>query len=209
VCSSDLTAGATVRHKSAFDNLEHFQSETKIDAAFIKKWVVPFYMFQPNETDKFIADFKKIAPELTIEIAKILLGDFNWRTRIVGAYFTLIKNYTELEDIIGTHLLKSQVCDAGTGYCLTFASFNTKKSLAYLKQYLDYYLSRKELYFDQDSAMAAINYLDRRNGTEIMNDYLPIYEEWVSDKNQPDLNLTIAHFDAKMTQFSKIKHSAF
>ena len=199
------SAGATVRHKSPFSDLKHFQSETKIDTEFIKKWVVPFYMFQPYKTDKFISDFKNVEPELTIDVAKKLLGDFNWRTRIVGAYFSLIKNYEELEDIIGIHLLKSQVCDAGRGYCMFFASLNGKKAIGYLTKYLDYYLTRKDLYFDQWTAMSALNYLDRINGTELMKEYLPIYNDWVSDKNSRDINLSIEHFDKNMEQLMRIK----
>src|SRR5690606_6125788 len=162
------SAGATVRHTNPFENLEYYQSEVKLDADFIKKWVIPFYMMQLNETDKFISNFKNVESELTIDVAKKLLGDFNWRTRIVGSYFALLKKYTDLEDIIGVHLLKSQVSYAGSGYCMAFASFSSQKSIDYLKKYLDYYLTRKDLDFDQRSAMSALNYLDKVNGTNIL-----------------------------------------
>ena len=34
-----------------------------------------------------------------------------------------------------------------------------------LEQYLEYYLARPDLRFDQDFAMAALGYLDEKNGT--------------------------------------------
>ena len=73
------------------------------------------------------------------------LGDFNWRTRSTGSYFASIKQAYHLEDIIGTHLLKSEVCYAGAEYAKTIASFNTSKSPNYLKKYLTYYLKKPEL----------------------------------------------------------------
>ena len=152
------SAGATIQHKNPFETLEHYTSDVNIDKDFVTKWVAPFYMWGINDKEKFVNDYLNIKPELTIDIVKQLLGDFNWRTRITGAYFASIENYTELEDIIGVHLLKSQVCYAGGGYCLAMATFNTEKSYKYIKKYLDYYLTRKDLHFEQQEAMATLNW---------------------------------------------------
>ena len=143
------SAGATVRHQNPFEELESYKSESEIDKKFIDKWVIPFYMVGIHNTDEFISNYSKVKSDVNLEIAKQLFGDFNWRTRIVGAYFSAIENYVELEDIIGTLLLKSEVCYAGGGYCFALASFNTEKGINYLKRYLDYYLTRKDLHFVQ------------------------------------------------------------
>ncbi|MCP4163213.1 MAG: hypothetical protein GY760_24385 [Deltaproteobacteria bacterium] len=201
-------AGATVRHRNPFEDLESYKSETEIDKEFIDKWVIPFYMVGLNNTDQFISDLKNVKSDLNIEIAKKLFGDFNWRTRIVGAYFSAIKNYVELEDIIGVHLLKSEVCYAGGGYCLALASFNTEKGIEYLKEYLEYYLTRKDLHFDQRIAMSALNWTDRKNGTNEMDLFLPKYQDWISDKYSQDINQSIAHFDKQIEQLNKIKASS-
>lgn len=201
-------AGATVRHKNPFEDLKPYKSETEIDKNFIDKWVIPFYVVGLNNTDQFISDFNNVKSDLNIEIAKQLFGDFNWRTRIVGAYFSAIENYTELENIIGVHLLKSEVCYAGGGYCLALASFNTQKGIEYLKEYLEYYLTRKDLHFDQRVAMSALNWTDKQNGTNEMELFLPKYQEWVSDKYSQDINQSIAHFDKQIEQLNKIKASS-
>ncbi|WP_405604130.1 DUF6000 family protein [Polaribacter sp. Asnod1-A03] len=198
------SAGATVRHKSPFENLEHYESETKIDKEFINKWVLPFYMSFPKKNE-FISDFNEVKSELNIEIAKKLLGNFNWRTRIVGAYFATIQNYTELENIIGIHLLKSQVCYAGEGYCFALASFNTENSIGFLKKYLDYYLTRKDLQFEQSGALLALNWTDKQNGTNDVEKYLPIYKEWNSSQYSQDIKSRFEHFNRLITELKNCR----
>ena len=201
-------AGATVRHRNPFEKLESYKSEKEIDTDFIKKWVQPFYMVGFNNTDQFISDYKNVKADLNIEIAKQLFGDFNWRTRIVGSYFSAIENFIELEDIIGIYLLKSEVSYAGDGYCLALASFNTKNGIEYLKKYLEYYLNKKDLHFDQRIVMSALNWTDKMNGTNEMGNFLPLYQEWVSDKYSQDINQSIEHFEKQMEQLNKIKASS-
>ncbi|WP_299325445.1 DUF6000 family protein [uncultured Maribacter sp.] len=201
------SAGATVRHQNPFEELESYKSESEIDKKFIDKWVIPFYMVGIHNTDEFISNYSKVKSEVNIEIAKQLFGDFNWRTRIVGAYFSAIENYVELEDIIGTHLLKSEVCYAGGGYCFALASFNTEKGINYLKRYLDYYLTKKDLHFDQRVAMSAIKWTDKQNGTNLFEEYMPKFKEWVSDKYAQDIELSFSGFENQMVQLERIKAS--
>ncbi|WP_271785408.1 DUF6000 family protein [Aquimarina algiphila] len=202
------TAGATVRHKNPFEELVHYKSELKVDKEFAAKWIVPFYMWGINDTEKFLSDYLKIKPELNINIVKQLLGDFNWRTRITGAYFASIENYTELEEIIGIHLLKSQVCYAGGGYCLALATFNTEKSYEYIKKYLDYYLTRKDLHFEQREAMATLKSLDIANGTNEMEKYLPKYTEWVNEKYSQNIETSIEHYNKQMNALIEIREKS-
>ncbi|WP_052732211.1 DUF6000 family protein [Hymenobacter terrenus] len=154
-------SGATIRNKSPFDDLESYRNEEELSEELIEKWVMDFYMVSINNLDnesfKLFVDASK---EITPEIVRQLLGDFDWRPRIVGAYFAAIKNYSELRDIIGVHLLKSEVCYAGAGYALALAVFGDDKSKDYLNLYLTYYLERKDLWFDQGDALAALYKID-------------------------------------------------
>lgn len=201
------SAGATVRHQSPFDKLESYSSDSPIDQAFINKWGIPFYMLGIHKTDEFISNYAEVKTEVSLEITKRLLGDFNWRTRIVGAYFSAIESYVELEDIIGTHLLKSEVCYAGGGYCLALASFNTENGLEYLKKYLDYYLTRKDLHFDQFEALSALNWMDKQNGTKVMDGYLPKFREWHSNQHGSNTELNFSAFDKQIKSLDRIKAS--
>ena len=199
------SAGATIRHTSLFTELKHYSNENKLEPEFIKKWCVPFYMFGINNADEFIRNFEPIKAELNLEVVEKLLGDFNWRTRIVGAYFASIMEFKTVEDIIGIHLLKSQVCYAGNGYCLTLATFNTQNGIEYLKKYLEYYLTRKDLYYDQSGAMLALKWTDKINGTNEMDNYLDLYQEWTSGKSTQDINNKFQGFEQKMNNLKRIK----
>jgi hypothetical protein len=199
------SAGATIRHSSPFVKLEHYTNENKLEPEFIKKWCVPFYMFGINNVEEFIRNFEPIRAELNLEIVKKLLGDFNWRTRIVGAYFASIMEFKSVENIIGIHLLKSQVCYAGNGYCLSLATFNTQNGIEYLKKYLEYYLTRKDLHYDQSGAILALKWTDQINGTNEMDNYLDLYQEWTSGNNTQDINNKFQGFEQQMNNLKRIK----
>ncbi len=161
------SAGATVRHTSPFDDLPSHKNRHELSADFLKKWAVPYYMEIGSNTETtWISDIKSIKTDITKEICLLLLGDFNWRTRLVGAYFSAVKGYTELIGIIGKHLLKSEVCYVGHIYALVLAFFNTATCVQYLNQYLDYYLTQPTLYFDQEHVLCALIFLDQQNGTQ-------------------------------------------
>lgn len=154
-------SGATVQHRNPFENLVVPRNESEFSDKFIDRWIAPFCMTNLANCDSASINlFAKAAKEIDIGIVKDLLSEFDWRPRIVGAYFAAINKYSQLENLIGTHLLKSEVCYAGEGYCLALATFGTATSQTFLKSYLDYYLEQKDLWFDQAIAYAALNYLD-------------------------------------------------
>lgn len=179
------SAGATIRHYSSFDHLESYKNNFELSKKFIDKWVIPFYMNIRNTGDvSWIEQIKELKDEITEEITLTLLGNFNWRTRLVGAYFSAIKNYQNQIDIIGVHLLKSEVCCVGDLYALVLAFYNHPKTIQYLNQYLDYYLHKPELYFDQESVLCAIAYLDSINSTNHLSNYIP---HWADMKEKREL----------------------
>ncbi|KAA2242651.1 hypothetical protein F0L74_08965 [Chitinophaga agrisoli] len=161
------SAGATVRHSTPFDNLPSHKNKAPLTADFLKKWVAPYYMSIGAYDDAdWINSIKEVKKDCTKEICLLLLGDFNWRTRSVGAYFAAVQGYTDLIDIIGVHLLKSEVCYAGETYALVLAFFNTATGTQYLSRYLDHYLTQPTLYFDQEHVLYALIFLDQQNGTQ-------------------------------------------
>lgn len=159
------SAGATVRHISPFETLDSYVNEVEISQEFREEWVIPFYFELNNQTNEWIKKMIGLKPTINEDIILQNLGDFDWRTRSTGSYFAAIKQSIHLEDIIGTHLLKSEVCFAGSQYVLTLASFNTPKSVAFFDKYLEYYLKQPQLYFDQGMVMTALKYLDEINNT--------------------------------------------
>lgn len=154
-------AGATSRSHTPFEQLAAHRNPEEPSDEFIGKWVMAFYRISLAELDdQTFAAFVQAAKEVTPAVVKQLLGDFDWRARLTGAYFAAIKGYVEFTDIIGVHLLQSEVCYAGAGYALAFALFQSERAQDYLKAYLDYYLKQPDLWYDQADVLAALHLLD-------------------------------------------------
>jgi hypothetical protein len=182
------SAGATVRHKSPFENLDSYANEVEITQELREEWVIPIYFELNNQSDEWVQKMVLLKSKITEDIILQNLGDFDWRTRSTGSYFASIKQSKHLEDIIGTHLLKSEVCYAGSQYALTIASFNTAKSADYFDRYLKYYLKRPDLYFDQEDVMTALKYLDEVNKTNNLEKHLNNWEECLNWRHQDQIN---------------------
>ena len=179
------SAGATVRHSSVFSHLKTHQNNFELTQEFINTWVIPLYMKIRNIHDNSWVDYLTLhKKEITEEITLTLLGDFNWRTRTVGAYLSALKNYENQIGIIGTHLLKSEVCYAGDLYAMVLAYYNTPEAIEYLNTYLDYYLQKPELYFDQESVLEAIAYLDTVNNTDNLSKHLQQWNTMIEKRGE-------------------------
>lgn len=156
--------------------------------------------------DFWINNILDVFEEITEEITLKLLGDFNWRTRLVGGYFSTVKNFQNQIDVIGTHFLKSEVCCVGHIYALIFAFYNNEKTNSYLHSYLKYYLTKPELYFDQEVVLEAVVYLDEINGTNIFFEYKKMWEDFNIKRNQ--MQVLNAHKTAKFIEREQGKENA-
>ena len=200
-------AGAIITHESPFDKIKIPFKTEKLSQDFIDKWIIPFYMERILENDNFENKFLSVKNEMNPEISKQLLGYFDWRARITGAYFSSIMDYKEFDDFIGINLVKSEVCYAGEGYLTALVSFNNEKSVHYLLNYLDYYLSKPDLWFDQGDAMAALIWLDNKNKTDLVlqNDYYNKWNVFIANKPNWKLENYIEFFNRRMEKIEKIK----
>jgi len=196
---------AIASHSSLpFENMELAGNHDVLPLEFTTQWVKPFYMgfLSPRKErlDAAIAAAKDITPG----IVKILLEHFNWRTLTTGAYFAAVKRYIEFEDTIGILMLKSNFCYAGAAYCIALASFRTERSIGYLKQYLDYYLERKDLDHDQPEALCALWYIDRDAAAE----YQDKWERFVTNRPGWDLEEYKKQFSQSMERLERIRQSS-
>ncbi|MBD8019106.1 DUF6000 family protein [Kaistella pullorum] len=205
-------AGATVRHTPPFDDLKSFKNDFELSRDFLDKWVIPFFMnighFSGHLDTKWIDSLKRIKCEITPEIIEQNLGDFNWRTRQTGAYFSALTNQTQFIDIIGTHLLKSEVSYAGGAYCEVFASFNLPKCIDYLNLYLDYYLTKPDLWFDQKDAMEAIMYLDKINSTNNIDRHRSNWIQFIKNKPNWPEEITTDNLEKRLQVIETVKKYA-
>ncbi len=192
------SAGATVQHAGPFKDLEIPTSAVDPEKDFITKWVTPFYMTDFSNSSSLVEHYGPLRNEIDTLLINRLLTFFNWRPRIVGGYFAAIENMTDLCNHIGRLLLRSDVCFAAEGYALALARFNSEESIGFLRQYLDYYLTRPDLWFDQSTVMAALAYVDVRNNTKHCDEFIAQWNEFTKDKPHWDLETSVESFRVAM-----------
>jgi Family of unknown function (DUF6000) len=195
------SAGATARHKSPFSDLAVPSSVQPLSREFVARWVSPFYMsflglnFLKAE---FESAFDRVSATIDQQVIETLLSEFDWRPRIVGGYFAAIKNIYGAERLLGTLLLRSDVCYAATGYCLALARFNSESARIYLTDYLDYYLAGKDLEFDQGTVMGALAYMDRVNSRNDFDRFMPKWHEFIGNESGWNPDWVIEKFSERM-----------
>jgi len=192
--------GATVVHQSPFSSIEIPTVDNLLTAEQRERWVVPFYRVSFRGADRaFHQALRKIYSEITPDVVELLLTDYNWRPRLTGAFFAAVKQFHSLEERIGKLLLRSDLCYAGSIYCVALAEFNTPTGFGYLRKYLEYYLTRPDLDYDQIAAMGAIAYLDGQNGTKCSEEFLPKWTAyWDAKSWKLDLSKIINRFAEEM-----------
>jgi hypothetical protein len=197
-------AGATVRHKSRFSDLKVIENKEPLDKEFISKYVIPFYL-GGKYNKEFRKNYLKISESVDSELVSKLLGDFDWRPRSVGAYFAALGGMKNFEENIGHLLLRSDVCYAGHEYCIALASFSSPEAINYLNEYLAYYLEKPDLWFDQNSAMAALSFIGANNGENLMAPHMAAWKSFVANKPNWDLTSSIDHFSRQMKSLCEFR----
>lgn len=113
------------------------------------------------------------------ELARRLEDD--WRSQLTAAWLAGIALRTRHRQRIGELLLASKLTYAGQGFCFALARFGTHEDAAILGAYLDRYLPRPELRYDQHWAVGALLHLGIPLG-----DRADAWREWVA--GQPHLS---------------------
>lgn len=76
------------------------------------------------------------------------------------------------------------MCYAGDLYALILAYYNTPETIEYLHKYLEYYLQKPELDFDQEAVLEAVAYLDMINKTDNLSKYLKLWNNILEERNE-------------------------
>jgi hypothetical protein len=194
------SAGTTVLHRSPFEWLEVPVDSTPIPHELIGSWIAPFYMRTLRGISALEEPLRLRFADIDLQLIKRLLAYANWRPRSVAAAFAALRMDTDITDYLGRLLLRSDVCFAGATYCFALARFNTERSVGYVREYLEYYLTRRDLWFDQAEAMAALHYADSRNGTTYAQSLLESWRRFVANKPTWNLERSCAGFTEEMTR---------
>ncbi|MFI1050046.1 DUF6000 family protein [Streptomyces griseoruber] len=121
----------------------------------------PLMRMTEPERAKFTRELGEAADDITARELTVLL-EGGWRERKTAAWLIAVARRTEFRERLGDMLLASEVCFAGSAYCVTFAAFATPADADLLAAYLDRYLRRPDLYYDQPAAMGALLHLDAK-----------------------------------------------
>ncbi len=179
----DHTAGRTVAHRSPFEHLI-VPNRREHPVHLAARWVRPFYMTAP-EHPSFGERYRAQRVEATSALAGELLSYFDWRPKAVGAYLVAIERHESQRELVGRLLLRSDVCCCGDAFCLALARLGGEESARVLRDYLDHYLSRPDLAFDQAAALAALTSLDAREGSLHARDYEARWSHYAASRPSP------------------------
>ncbi|CAM5231027.1 DUF6000 family protein [Streptomyces tanashiensis] len=108
---------------------------------------------------------------------------YEWRSRLTAAWLIGVGRRTSFRERIGDLLLASEVCYSGGGYCFALARFGTHADAEILIAYLDRYLPRTDLRYDQPEALGALLRLDAHLGTHHADRFTQpdgLWEQWVN-----------------------------
>ncbi|MEU2308789.1 DUF6000 family protein [Streptomyces misionensis] len=138
---------------------------------------------QSPECDRFMRDLREDAGLITAdEVAKLLEG--GWRERRTAAWLVAVSRRTEFREHLGALLLASEVCCVGLAYCVVLASFGTARDADLLAAYLDRYLCRPDLAYDQAVVMGALQFIDLNLGggqADRFREPGGLWQRWLQD----------------------------
>lgn len=114
--------------------------------------------------ERFVRHLIDDSATITDAELEALLG-YEWRSRLTAAWLIGIGRRATFRERIGDLLMASEVCFSGSAYCFALARFGTHADAEILTAYLDHYLPRTDLRYDQPAALGALLRLDAHLGT--------------------------------------------
>lgn len=131
------------------------------------------------EQERWVRELHDASAKIDGAALEWLLSHDEWRGNLAGSWFAGINDRTDLAPLISDRLRASKLTYAGQGYCVYLALQGTAEAEASLCDYLDTYLDRSDLYYDQDWATAALRSIRARTGSD-RAEYLGVGGKWVA-----------------------------
>ncbi|MFH9953774.1 DUF6000 family protein [Streptomyces roseolus] len=122
------------------------------------------FRLSPDERFAFVRDLAQAAYDITpAELGVLFEG--GWRERKTAAWMVAVAHRVEFRELIGRLLLASEGPYAGVAYCVALAKFGTAADAELLSAYLDHYVARPDLDYDQAVVLGTLLYLDEMLGS--------------------------------------------
>ncbi|MBT2452751.1 hypothetical protein J7F03_38100 [Streptomyces sp. ISL-43] len=132
--------------------------------------------------ERFARHLSDDAATITDAELEALLG-YEWRSRLTAAWLIGVDRREAFRGRISDLLLASEVCYSGGAYCFALARFGTHADAEILTAYLDRYLPRTDLRYDQPEALGALLRLDAHLGTHhavLFTQPDGLWDQWVN-----------------------------
>ncbi|MGW4528252.1 DUF6000 family protein [Amycolatopsis sp. NPDC004378] len=126
----------------------------------------------------FLRDLAEAARQITDTELEVLLDDGGWRERKTAAWFIAVTDRSQFRDMLGSLLLASEGPKAGRAYCMALTCLGTEADAAHLIAYLDRYLLRPDLNYDQPEALGALLCLDEALGAGHTTRFIEPHGHW-------------------------------
>jgi hypothetical protein len=166
--------------------MRHVQSDPELQE-LVRRFVTPdrrylrlggsLLRLNPVERSAFVRDLAQAAYGITPAEFGILF-EGGWRERKTAAWLVAVAHRTEFRDLIGRLLLASEGPYAGAAYCVALAEFGSTADAELLGAYLDHYLSRPDLDYDQAVVVGTLLYRDEILGSEYTTRFLAPGGPW-------------------------------
>ncbi|MFE6710128.1 DUF6000 family protein [Streptomyces sp. NPDC057695] len=128
-------------------------------------------------TTRFTRHLLNDAAAITDEELEALLA-YEWRSRLTAAWLIGVDRRERFRTRVGDLLLASEDCYSGAAYCFALARFGTHADAEILTAYLDHYLPRTDLHYDQPAALGALLHLDAHRASRFTEPG-GLWDEWV------------------------------
>ncbi|MDT0395697.1 MULTISPECIES: DUF6000 family protein [Streptomyces] len=166
--------------------MRHVQSDPELQG-LVRRFVTPdrrylrlgggLLRLDPVERSAFVRDLAQAAHEITPAELGILF-EGGWRERKTAAWLVAVAHRTEFRDLVGRLLLASEGPYAGAAYCVALAKFGSAADAGLLSAYLDHYLSRPDLDYDQAVVLGTLLHLDEILGSAYATRFLAPGGPW-------------------------------
>ncbi|MFE1322253.1 DUF6000 family protein [Kitasatospora phosalacinea] len=140
-----------------------------------------------EDREPFLRALVTDAREITDRELGILL-ESHWRPRLAAAWLIGVDRRESFRGLIGELLLESRYVYAGRGYCFALARLGTEEDARLLTAYLDRYLRRPDLVYDQYWAISALLHIDGRTGSTHTERFLVpggLWDQWSGGQYEP------------------------
>jgi Family of unknown function (DUF6000) len=131
-----------------------------------------------EDIEIFVNSTRVALNEITDREIRWLYENNYWRDTITASWLCGIGRFSQHLQKIETLLIPSRVCYAGQLHCFALARFDNTESVIVLKAYLDTYLPVGDREYDQEWAIGALRWLDRKHETDYAGIYLNNTDNW-------------------------------